>query len=144
MRQPRGKRRRLVQLAPAQPPLDHWMTAGQFIQVQPVLIDTGLHRIVCRCGQKAQPGMIRRYAVQQRKVAAQLRAQPFTRWFQMRVCAQVMAAGGSAKGLHHEEVTANHAGVPAQPKRFGYFHAGLMDGTEHRELLLAAHAHGDR
>ncbi|MNP24392.1 hypothetical protein D3C76_1171490 [compost metagenome] len=144
MDQARRKRRRLVQLAPAQAPLDDRVTARQLIQKAAVLLDADLDRIGDRSRQEAQPRMVWRDAMQQGQVTAQLLAQRATRSVQVLVRGQAVATGGTAERLHDEEVAAYHGRLPAEPQRLRHLHAGLVHSVQHRELLLPAHAHRHR
>ena len=53
------------------------------------------------------------------------------------------ATGGDTRHvLHQEEHPPMHAHIAAQPQRARYFHTGLMNHLQHRELLFAVKAGG--
>ncbi len=78
--------------------------------------------------------------MQARQVGASCAASCARPW--CRASAEQATGGDTRHVLHQEEHPPMHAHIAAQPQRARYFHTGLMNHLQHRELLFAVKAGG--
>ncbi len=136
--------RRGVQLAPAQGPFQDRTRLAEVVDEGALPGDLMERRVAVRAVEEVQVLARRHDGVDARHLAADALDQRFPVAAQALVLDHAVAERHAVQLAHQIEGTPEHFGVGAEPQRLGHADPGVPGGLDHRELLRAVQADGDR